>query len=304
MNSMSHPPDRPAAAGSAAESAPGLLAESTRVEAFSDGVFAIAITLLVLDLKAPVTRGAVLRDLLVQWPAYVAYLASFGYIGVIWVNHHYLFTRIARVNGALLWRNLALLLAMSVLPFPTAVVASAFQYGDLNDERTAVVFYALVAGAAAVTWLVLFHLLSRAPYLLQDEADAALFATERRRAVFGITLYALSAATALWSPVTGLVVACILPVFYGMTSTGWRFFSSAAPSGPVGGRDPALPHGSAGPTGLRRPCGPGLLRAGPGSPGESASARPDDVATSYRLLPVAAPTRPNRSSACSGESAR
>jgi len=72
MNSMSHPPDRPAAAGSAAESAPGLLAESTRVEAFSDGVFAIAITLLVLDLKAPVTRGAVLRDLLVQWPAYVA----------------------------------------------------------------------------------------------------------------------------------------------------------------------------------------------------------------------------------------
>jgi uncharacterized membrane protein len=70
------------------------------------------------------------------------------------VNHHYLFTQIARVNGALLWRNPALLLAMSVLPFPTAVVASAFQYEDLGDERTAVVFYALMAGAAAVTWLV------------------------------------------------------------------------------------------------------------------------------------------------------
>jgi len=103
----------------------------------------------------------------------VAYLASFGYIGVIWVNHHYLFTRIARVSGGLLWRNLALLLAMSVLPFPTAVVASAFQYGDANDERTAIVFYALVAGAAAATWLVLFHFLSRAPYLLEDEAHAA-----------------------------------------------------------------------------------------------------------------------------------
>ena len=235
MNNMPHPADKAAAARSAAGPVPGLLAESTRVEAFSDGVFAIAITLLVLDLKAPVSRGAVLHDLLVQWPAYVAYLASFGYIGVIWVNHHYLFTRIARVNGALLWRNLALLLAMSVLPFPTAVVASAFQYGDVNDERTAIVFYTLVAGAAAVSWLVLFHFLSRAAYLLQDEAHTAFFAAERRRAVFGITLYALSALVVVWSPVAALVIACILPVFYGMTSTGWRFPGSAPPSAPVGG---------------------------------------------------------------------
>jgi uncharacterized membrane protein len=226
MNSIS--PDGPAAPGSAADPGPGPLAESTRVEAFSDGVFAIAITLLVLDLKAPVSRGKVSHELLVQWPAYVAYLASFGYIGVIWVNHHYLFTRIARVNGALLWRNLALLLAMSVLPFPTAVLASAFQYGDFNDERTAVIFYAVVAGAAAATWLVLFHFLSRAPYLLEHEAHAAFFAAERRRAVFGVTLYALSAVVAAWSPVAGLVIACVLPLFYGMTSTGWRFPRSEA----------------------------------------------------------------------------
>lgn len=85
-------------------------------------------------------------------------------IGVIWVNHHYLFTRIARVSGALLWRNLALPLAMSVLPFPTAVIASAFQYGGISDDCTAVVLYAVVAGAAAATWLVLFHFLSHAPY--------------------------------------------------------------------------------------------------------------------------------------------
>ena len=235
MNSMSHPPDGPTAAGSAVGPPPGPLAESTRVEAFSDGVFAIAVTLLVLDLKAPASRGAFLRDLRAEWPAYVAYLASFGYIGVIWVNHHQLFTRIARVNGALLWRNLALLLAMSVLPFPTAVVASAFQYGNVDDERTAVVFYALVAGAAAATWLVLFHFLSRAPYLLEDEAHTAFFAAERRRAVFGIALYALSALAAVWYPAAGLIIACILPVFYGMTSTGWRFPGSAPPSAPVGG---------------------------------------------------------------------
>jgi uncharacterized membrane protein len=202
-------------------SAAGPLAESTRVEAFSDGVFAIAITLLVLNLKAPASRGAVAHDLLAQWPAYVAYLASFGYIGVIWVNHHNLFTRIARVSGSLLWRNLALLLAMSVLPFPTAVVASAFQYRDIADERTAVIFYALVAGSAAATWLVLFHFLSRAPYLLTNAAHAVFFAAERRRAVFGMVLYALSAVVAVWYPVAGLVIACVLPLFYGVTSTGW-----------------------------------------------------------------------------------
>ncbi len=230
---MAQPPGTPGTA-SPGRLAPGPLVESSRVEAFSDGVFAIAITLLVLDLKAPVGRGTVLHDLLAQWPAYVAYLASFGYIGVIWVNHHNLFTRIARVNGPLLWRNLALLLTASVLPFPTAVVSSAFQHGSAQDQRTAVVFYGLVGAAAAATWLALFHFLSRAPYLLEDEAHAAFFAAERHRAVFGITLYALSAVVAAWYPAAGLAIACVLPVFYGLTSSGWR--SPTARSG----RSPAF----------------------------------------------------------------
>ncbi len=234
---MAQPPKRPGNA-SPARPVPGLLAESSRVEAFSDGVFAIAITLLVLDLKAPVSRGAVLHDLLAQWPAYVAYLASFGYIGVIWVNHHNLFTRIARVNGPLLWRNLAVLLTASVLPFPTAVVSSAFQHGNTQDQRTAVVFYGLVGAAAAAAWLALFHFLSRAPHLLEDEAHAAFFAAERHRAVFGVTLYALSALAAAWYPAAGLAIACILPVFYGLTSTGWRFPRSAASSPPTAASGP------------------------------------------------------------------
>jgi uncharacterized membrane protein len=203
-------------------SAPGLLAESNRVEAFSDGVFAIVITLLILDLKAPASRGAVLHDLLVQWPAYVAYLASFGYVGVIWVNHHNLFTRIARVDGGLLWRNLVLLLATSVLPFPTAVVSSAFQNGSLADRRVALVLYTLAGIAAAATWWVLFHYLSRAPRLLKDEADAGFFARERHRALVGVGSYAVAGLAAVWYPVAGLVVLCVLPMFYGATSAGWR----------------------------------------------------------------------------------
>jgi uncharacterized membrane protein len=200
----------------------GLLAESGRVEAFSDGVFAIVVTLLVLDLRAPERRGLMLHDLLQQWPVYVAYLASFGYIGVIWVNHHQLFTRIARVDTGLLWCNLALLLGTSVLPFPTAVVGTAFQVGDQADQRTAIILYAIAGMASASAWLLLFHYLSRHPRLLVDEAHTGFFGEERRRAVTGITAYAAAAAAALWQPVAGLIILCTLPVFYGLTSTGWR----------------------------------------------------------------------------------
>jgi uncharacterized membrane protein len=201
----------------------GIFAESSRVEAFSDGVFAVAITLLVLGLKAPEHRGTMLHDLLAQWPAYVAYLASFAYVGVIWVNHHQLFARIARVNAGLLWRNLALLLTTSVLPFPTAVIGSAFQLGDRADESAALAFYAATGATTAATWLLLFHFLSRSPRLLEEEGHAAFFAGERHRAGAGIILYAVSGLCALWNPVAGLAIACVLPVFYAVTSTGLRW---------------------------------------------------------------------------------
>jgi uncharacterized membrane protein len=87
------------------------------------------------------------ENLLRQWPAYAAYLASFAFIGVIWVNHHQLFTRIAAVDAGLLWRNLVLLLVTSVLPFPTAVLSNAFQHGNRFDEMTASVFYGVAGGS-------------------------------------------------------------------------------------------------------------------------------------------------------------
>jgi uncharacterized membrane protein len=199
----------------------GVLADSARVEAFSDGVLAIVITLLVLNLRAPEQRGAMLHDLFQQWPAYVAYLASFGYVGVIWVNHHQLFTRIASVDSGLLWRNLALLLTTSVLPFPTAVLSSAFQLGDRYDQVTAVVFYSLVAAVMAGTWLLLFHYLATHGHLLARRTSTAFFAQERRRALLGLAAYLVAALVAQWQPLAGLVIAAVLPVFYGLTSEGW-----------------------------------------------------------------------------------
>lgn len=199
----------------------GLLAESSRVEAFSDGVLAIVITLLVLDLRAPEKPGVMLDELLQQWPVYTAYLASFGYVGVIWVNHHQLFTRIGAVDSGLLWRNLALLLTTSVLPFPTAVLGSAFEHGNHRDQVVGLIFYALISATMASSWLLLFHYLAVNQRLLAGHTPAAFFAQERQRALIGVGFYLGAALLALWQPIAGLLIACLLPVFYGLTSEGW-----------------------------------------------------------------------------------
>jgi uncharacterized membrane protein len=208
--------------GNAGQRPGSRLTGSTRVEAFSDGVLAIVITLLVLDLKAPVEKGEMLRQLVEQWPAYLAYLASFGYVGVIWVNHHQLFTRIAAVDSGLLWRNLALLLVTSVLPFPTAVLSSAFQYGNHGDRTTALIFYALVAAVMAAAWLLLFHYLATNERLLARHTSPSFFALERQRALLGLIAYLVSALIALWLPLGSLLIVSALPLFYGLTSGGWR----------------------------------------------------------------------------------
>ncbi len=135
----------------------GLIAASGRVEAFSDGVIAIAITLLVLNLKVPDGEpGTIVQHLLDQWTSYVAYLASFIFIGIVWVSHHALFTRIARVDSGLLWRNLILLLAASVFPFPTATLAYAMQHGSPGDQFAALALYGLVS--AVIGGLLADHL--------------------------------------------------------------------------------------------------------------------------------------------------
>src|ERR1700719_738466 len=98
--------------------------ETSRIEAFSDGVFAIAITLLILEIKVPHrNQGPLAAGLIDQWPSYVAYLLSFFFVGIIWLNHHRMFTLIKKSDDGLMLLNLLLLLGVSVVPFPTAVLA-------------------------------------------------------------------------------------------------------------------------------------------------------------------------------------
>lgn len=214
--------DGPASGPGAPGGVPGLLSESGRLEAFSDGVLAIAITLLALNLKVPDgAPGAVGRQLLDQWPAYIAYLASFVYVGVIWVNHHALFTRVRTVDGGVLWRNLVLLLPVSILPFPTATLAYVMQHGTGGDQRVTILLYGLVAAAMGATWLLMFVYLDRRHDLLRSDVPAGFFREERQRAVLGILSPIVAIAIGVIVPVVALVVFLFLPLFYAATTEGW-----------------------------------------------------------------------------------
>lgn len=112
-----------------------------RLEAFSDGVFAIAITLLVLDLKVPEPgSGDLGHELLANWPSYAAYVVSFFTIGIIWINHHAAFSRLRAVDHSILIWNLALLLTVGILPFTTNLMAAYLK--ESSGESLAAAIYA------------------------------------------------------------------------------------------------------------------------------------------------------------------
>jgi uncharacterized membrane protein len=133
-----------------------MLTETSRVEAFSDGVFAIAITLLILDVRVPNgPAGSLASALIRQWPTYVSFLISFAFIGIMWVNHHRLFNHIRRCDNSLLFFNLLLLLGVTVVPFPTALLAN--RYFIPADRTVAAAVFNGTYFVIAIFFNVLWH---------------------------------------------------------------------------------------------------------------------------------------------------
>ncbi|MEV4629354.1 TMEM175 family protein [Micromonospora sp. NPDC049523] len=200
----------------------GVRSGTTRAEGFSDGVLAIVITLLVLDLRVPeVENGHLLSGLLKQWPAYGAYVASYLYVAVVWLNHRATFNRIRIADRGLHWANLFVLFSTALLPFPTAVVSRALQDHNQQDQRVGVAFYALVSALLCVSWLVFFHYLSRHRELLEEGVHDRLYPSERLRALIGLILYVVAGLVGyLVAPIASLGIFVLLPVFYGVTSAG------------------------------------------------------------------------------------
>ncbi|MCZ7373423.1 TMEM175 family protein [Micromonospora sp. WMMC250] len=200
----------------------GTRSDTSRAVAFSDAIFAIIITLLVLDLRVPdVPPGRLLSGLLEQWPSYAAYLASYSYVAVVWLNHKAAFNRIQQVDRGLHWMNLFVLFSTALLPFPTAVVSDALQEHNNADQRVAVAFYALIGALLCATWLAFYHYLAKNPDLLKDQAKGGFFPVERFRALAGVVLYVLAGLVGyLVAPLIGLTIFVLLPVFYAVTSAG------------------------------------------------------------------------------------
>ncbi|MBV9542870.1 MAG: DUF1211 domain-containing protein, partial [Chloroflexi bacterium] len=124
-----------------------------RLESFSDGVFSIAATLLVLDLHVPDVTNDLAAALASQWSNYITYVVSFATIGIIWVNHHSLFAHVRHVDRRLLFLNLVLLMVVSAIPFPTALLSRYVGTGDQSHIAAAVYGGVIVVMSVAFTLL-------------------------------------------------------------------------------------------------------------------------------------------------------
>ena len=152
--------------------------DTNRLVTFSDGVFAITITLLVLSIKRPADDGDLLHGLLGLWPSYLAYAVTFLFIGQVWANHHVMFDHIRAADRVVLLLNTLLLMVVAFLPFSTSVLAHALHSG--HGERTAAAFYGIAFDAAALTFNGVWQYVSRHGLLSDALGPAGARAIARR----------------------------------------------------------------------------------------------------------------------------
>ncbi len=185
-----------------------------RLEAFSDGVFAIAITLLVLDIGVPeVDRRGLAHALLDQWPVYAAYIVSFTTIGIIWINHHAVLANLTSVDRTTVVLNLMLLLWVGLIPWPTKLTAEFMRTGGA-DERTAAVVYAGVMAAMGATFGAMWrHATVGRRLVIEELSDDEIRHTTFRFRI-GAPVYVLAMAIALVSAPASLALIGVLAVYY------------------------------------------------------------------------------------------
>lgn len=184
---------------------------TARMEALSDGIFAIAATLLVLDLVIPaVTSRDVGHQLAKQWPTYVAYLVSFATIGNAWLNHSVITEYLERADAILLRLNLALLFFVSVLPFPTHMLAEYLS--NEGDERIAVTVYGLnllaISGSTSIVWH--WALWQRLVSKDNSEEDVRALTSKLDPS---LASYAVAIGTGLWRPSVAVVLYLVIALF-------------------------------------------------------------------------------------------
>jgi uncharacterized membrane protein len=191
---------------------------ASRIEAFADGVFAIAATLLILNVDngVPGTSHDLAHELLHAWPSYVAYATSFLTIGIIWSNHHLLLSQIAKMDRTFQMLNVGLLLCVAFIPFPTRLVAEHIHGEGL---RAAALAYGITMTAMAVMFLSLWLYASHDLRLLKEDADARAVTGITRAYLPGTPTYLAATLVAFVSPLASIVLFAALALFYALEST-------------------------------------------------------------------------------------
>jgi uncharacterized membrane protein len=189
---------------------------TNRLEAFSDGVFAIAITLLVLDIHVPEPgSGHLGHELLAQWPSYAAYVISFLTIGIIWINHHAAFSRLRAVDQSILMLNLLLLLSVGILPFTTSLMATYLKEGS-GEDLAAAIYGASFLLMGAIFVLANRQILFRRPQLLREPIDPGAARGILTFAAIGQIPYVLATVLAFVSPYITLAICAACAVYYAL----------------------------------------------------------------------------------------
>jgi uncharacterized membrane protein len=198
--------------------------ETGRIEAFSDGVFAIAITLLVLDIKVPselADLGALVAAMRGLGPSLLAYVISFATVGIIWINHHRVFTLISRSDHTFLLLNTFLLFWVAFVPFPTSLLARS-----IAQKPEVAMIGAMVYSATFFLISIAFNLLWRyASYknrLIDKKANPASVRAISRSYAFGPLLYVLAFVLAFVSAPASVVLNMLLAVFFALPERSGR----------------------------------------------------------------------------------
>jgi uncharacterized membrane protein len=189
-----------------------------RLEAFSDGVFAIAITLLVLEiavphLEEPGELGQALRDL---WPSYIAYATSFLTIGIMWINHHSVFRQLGEIDHRFHFLNLGLLMCISFVPFPTTLLAD---YAWGGDGTSAALAYGITLTITAIFFNLLWRYAAWNRRLVRADADAQEIDGISRAYLPGPFIYGLATVVAFLSPEASAALYLAIAAFYAGSSS-------------------------------------------------------------------------------------
>jgi uncharacterized membrane protein len=203
--------------GKAGASPPPVHRDTNRLVAFSDAVFAITITLLVLEIRPPTDDRNLLHGLVALWPSYLAYALTFLFIGQVWANHHVMFDHIRAADRLVLLLNTLLLMVVAFLPFATSVLAEALRSG--HGERTAVVFYGIAFAVTALTFNAVWQYACR-HRLLSEALDSAGATAISRRFQLALAWLATGALLGAVLPVLGVAVIAAFNAYYWLPIPG------------------------------------------------------------------------------------